>query len=270
MDSQRFDSIARLLAARRTRRDALRAGGAGLAAGALAAVQPHRSRAQSATPEATETLDLLFVQTFASGALTPDGADGYTLTLTGEQGPTIYFADRPDRLWGTMTTERFFTGPVSPFDPANPPNAALLTSSDQGHGITVISLADPAFDPATRTATYHVQIIPAGDDENLSALAAGPALDPPAETFAGATLFIDNAQGIFDCPASHAVECHANQELIGTLDVPYCGTGSGTWCEPCVLKNDPSGSQGAAECNAAFAACNGQCTMYPAQCLWPC
>lgn len=273
MDSQRFDAISKLLAVRRSRRDALRAGGAGLAVGALAAASLRDARAQGATPEPVTAIDLLFVQSFRNGTLTPTSeADStYTLTLTEEQGPTIYFADRPERLWGTMTTERFFTGPVTPFDPADPPNAALMTAADSGHDVTIVTLTAPQFNPATRTATYQVQLVDGEDGENLASLAAGRRGGEPTTTFNQATLFIDNAQGLFDCPDSKAVTClDAGQSVVGTIDVSYCGTGSGTWCEPCVFKTDPSGALAAQHCNDAFTACKGQCTMADDTCLWPC
>ncbi len=140
MDATHFDRIAKVFADRRlSRRQALTQGGAGLAAGALAAAGlAHSARAQDATPAATATADgdktmFLFLQAFQSGSIAPKdgGSEGrYTLTLEQGLGQTIYFSDRPERLVGASPTPQFLAG--LGFPPDNPPNAALVVATTRG------------------------------------------------------------------------------------------------------------------------------------------
>src|SRR5215203_5145945 len=96
MDINRFDIVAKLLARRRlSRRQALARGGAGFAAGALAAGLAGVS-AQEATPDvvpdAKRGPTMLFLQSFQSGTIVPKSdEDGrYTVMLEAGLGQTIY------------------------------------------------------------------------------------------------------------------------------------------------------------------------------------
>jgi len=67
-------------------------------------------------------LELMFVQTAAGMTF-----DGTTLTLTGLPAATVFFSDRPERLVGHLSNERFaalWNFNVEGFK-ADPPNAAL-------------------------------------------------------------------------------------------------------------------------------------------------
>jgi len=70
----------------------------------------------------SETPSLLFVQSAASGQF-----DGKTLTLTGVPA-TIYFSDRPYRVYGQIANAKFaklFAEKLPKSFEADPPNAAL-------------------------------------------------------------------------------------------------------------------------------------------------
>ncbi len=130
-----FDRVSRFFAERRlSRRQALAAGGAGIAT----AVGLGAAGTQEATPVAKpvpETSDsggqYLFVQSYASGAITPaDDPDRYTVTLEGGVGQTVYFANRPSRDVGAGPTEQFLDG--LGFREENPPNAALVLEVEPG------------------------------------------------------------------------------------------------------------------------------------------
>ncbi len=170
MDPTRFDRLARALAGRRSRRAALAAGGAGFAARALGG----RTRAQEASPAAGGggggggggEEELLFVQTFASGtwAAKAGEAGAYELVLAGAAGPTVYFANRPDREAGALPTEQLpgFLG----FDPADPPNAAVVVPVAEGEeAVLVVELLDPRLDAAAGTLAYDARPLAAGGYE---------------------------------------------------------------------------------------------------------
>src|SRR4051812_33176550 len=134
MDSTRFDRFARSFSRRLTRRETLVAGTAalttfGLATGALAA--------QEATPEPSpDAMELgpsfLFVQLAERGSWRPkpDEPGVYLLTLFGASNQTIYFSDRPERIVGTVPTDRFL-GALG-FTPNEPPNAAAVVQTPEG------------------------------------------------------------------------------------------------------------------------------------------
>jgi hypothetical protein len=74
------------------------------------------------TEERLEDIEALFVQTAASTT-----GDGDRLVLRGLSPSTLYFADRPQREVGHMTTSRFveYWGEGENSFETNPPNAVL-------------------------------------------------------------------------------------------------------------------------------------------------
>jgi hypothetical protein len=189
MDTRQFDRIARFLAERRlSRRRAVATGGTGLVAGAAltAGLAPAASASRQATPVAAEDIELLYLQSFASGALTPaDGGTGaYTLTLDDGLGETVYFSDRPNRVVGAMPTADF----VAAFEAAadDPPNAALVA----GDMTLVMELTSTSFDQAAGTLTYQATVL--GEDE-AGAAYVSPLSEPPTVEMAleSCHLFID-------------------------------------------------------------------------------
>src|SRR5262249_51442545 len=151
MDATRFDTIARLLAGRLSRRRAVRQGGAGLAAAALAAGRSAVANAEDAAPpDAEHVPTMLFVQSFPAGSVAAtDGAAGrYALTLEQGLGETVYFSDRPELVVGSTPTPSFLATLGFPED--NPPNAALIAETAPGQTeIAVLRLYRPAYDLPT-------------------------------------------------------------------------------------------------------------------------
>jgi hypothetical protein len=246
MDAHRFDRISRLFAERRlSRRDAVRTGTAGIAAGALVAVgRSTRAMAQEATPEmapmrpvsppeqgpVTKT-EYLFVQSFRQGSIaakTDEGPGEHTITLEQGLGQTIYFSDRPERVVGATPTLDFLRHLGFPDE--NPPNAALLIETGDGaQEIAVVELFNPHYDPETATATYDVRVLEQW--EGGITFAEQPAdLAEITPTFGATHLFID------DC-ASRAISCASSDgEIWLTFDAgmyefcSYWGIG----CFPCI------------------------------------
>lgn len=267
MDVARLDRITRSLTARLSRRTALRTSGLGLAAG-LAGASPLRASAQDAiaTPSTAEVLTndaFLFVQsatsgTFAAnpGAGTPTadgtpvagGGAAYLLTLSGHTGSTVFFSDRPERIFGAAPTQRFLDG--LGFGIANPPNAALVTNDEDGNeDILVAELVDPTYDASAGTVTYGVNLL--GDYEGGLGFAASRQRDQDlAPSFGNASLFID------DCPDADPLDCLLDCAVVGDLgDRGNCWSWSDFRCEPC-----SGGWDGTAqECNQQIAACDGSC-----------
>jgi hypothetical protein len=125
------DPLTRPLATTRRRALAALSGGIGLAA-AL--------RAQAAA-----TADFLFVQTAAQMAY---DAPARRLTLVRVSPVTLFFADRPDRIAGTMRTDRFvpFWGEGKDSFLSDPPNADLSILEGDALRQVVVVLRDPARD----------------------------------------------------------------------------------------------------------------------------
>lgn len=278
MDTNRFDTIAKLFAGRRSRRRALVEAGGGLAVAALATVGPGRTatataQAQEATPAAGagHKIAFLFLQAFRGGRVAPkEGAEGrYILTLEEGLGQTIYFSDRPDRVVGASPTPQFLDG--LGFPAGNPPNAALVVETAAGNTeIAVIELFSPAYDEATHTATYEVAVLAEWERTGDGTMAETAAdLTSLGTDFGAAHLFID------DCDDANIVCCNRND--LNCAGDCYCSnpvyqTGSSGFCYnfpacvPCEphYHNEPyngaSWDHWTATCNSEFPdACNGNC-----------
>jgi hypothetical protein len=254
VDASRFDTVAKLFAARRSRRQAMLAGGTGLAAGALAATGLHRhATAQEATPiasqdatpsaGATPTADVigeertsqtLFLQAFQSGSIAPKtDADGhYVLTLEHGLGQTVFFTDRPERVVGVTPTAEFLANVG--FSDTDPPNAAIVVEKEDGNTeIAVIELIDPKYDQATHTATYEVAVLKEWERELGVGFETAPAdLSAFGEVFGATHLFID------DC-ADGTVTCNAPDAEGGTVTINagFCYVNG--CCQPCTDGSDP-------------------------------
>jgi hypothetical protein len=237
MNPTRFDSIAKLFAARRlSRRQALAQ--AGIAAGAVAAVRvASHTDAQDATPAAPaadgeQGPTMLFVQAFRSGGVTPvEGADDrYTLTLEQGLGYTVYFSDRPERIVGAHPTPMFLDGLGFPDD--NPPNAALVVETEAGQTeIAVVELFSPVYDEATHTATYEVEVLGEWERsaDNMSFVESDADLAQVLPEFGAAHLFID------DCVTGRVWCARASDGLdVGTVyEGGHCYAWRSATCLPC-------------------------------------
>jgi hypothetical protein len=238
METNRFDTIARLFAERKlSRRAALAKGSAGLAGGALAAAGLDRAAAQDATPvppSPAEKVEFLFVQSFQRGSIAPKaGAEGrYTVTLEQGLGQTVYFSDRPDRVVGATPTDQFLRG--IGFAADNPPNAALVVETAPGEtDVAVVELFDPVFDPAGPGVTYDVAVLANWRASLELGFAEAPAdLAALAPSFGPAHLFID------DCPDTDInCECIRDEKPFRRGVLPLVSNVGMCWnyslCQPC-------------------------------------
>ncbi len=97
------------------------------------------------TEKQLEDMEALFVQTAAGMS-----SDGGTITLQGLSPSTLYFADRPQREVGHMSTRQFVTnwGEGENSFAENPPNA-VLSFAEPGDRLpedTVVVIQDPHLD----------------------------------------------------------------------------------------------------------------------------
>jgi hypothetical protein len=273
VEPRRFDAITRVLGERRSRREALKTTAAGLGAAVVAGAINRTAGAQDATPSADATIDdtsFLFVQTAASGTFRPNpnsgtpvadegtsapggGAD-YLLILEQHGGETIYFSDRPERIFGEAATPQFLEG--LGFTPANPPNAALVARTGDSEDVLVIELIDPHFDEAAGTLTYGANVLTDYTGDGLAHAASLQRDLTFAEEFANASLFID------DCP--DITNCYLGPVSMGP--VPYspintCWQWSSLSCKPC---DGRAIERISASCNATYSNCNNLCTVFVA------
>lgn len=123
---------------------------------------------------------LLFVVNAAEGAITKN-----TLTLRNVSDAVVYFSDRPERIAGHVTLERFFhywNNSPDNFD-QDPPNAVLsIVGHGQGYDNVVVVLKKAALDGTT--LTFDIDIL------------SGVVSESGALHFKAAPLFID---GGFPC-----------------------------------------------------------------------
>jgi hypothetical protein len=98
------------------------------------------------------------------------------LTLQGHTGDTVYFSDRPKRIFGEAPTHQFLDS--LGFSPVNPPNAAILTTNLDGTGdVLVEELTSPRFDASTGDLSYGASVLERYTGEGL-AYAASQRQDP--------------------------------------------------------------------------------------------
>lgn len=167
-----------------------------LVVGGLTATQARRVAGQPGTPQPTapaESVDALFVQSFAASSLDPDPADAtrWLLTLSSGSGHALYFSDRPNRIAGTIPTDRFVAA-LAKETADDPANAALVAQTETGTEVThVVELLTLNYDAATGTATYSVRFL--ADPAALQIEFEEPPLQTLSEavTYGQSELFID-------------------------------------------------------------------------------
>ncbi|MDQ3657324.1 MAG: hypothetical protein M3457_19895, partial [Chloroflexota bacterium] len=273
MTTHRFDAFTKAFSARLSRRAALKTTGLGLAAG-LAGSSARRATAQEATPDPlTDDATFLFVQTATSGSFTANpgagtpvagatpvagGGAGYLLTLEGHGGGTVYFSDRPERIFGESPTRQFLDG--LGFPPGNPPNAALVTQVEDGtEDVIVLELLNPTYDEASGTITYGATILDEYTGEGLIHIAARQQDAILPETFGRASLFID------DCVTPDLIYCVSpdTNVIVGNVDYQnMCWSQRDSACVPC-----GGGFHGVAEeCNNRFPECDDACIACTQSC----
>lgn len=256
MEMDRFDSIARLLASKSTRRRAMIASLAGTALTGIGTVSNAVAQG-SPVPDSNgdeEFPEFLYVQTFGGGAWAPKvGEDGaFTLTLSGVAAQTVYFSDRPERQVGMYETQRFLDG--LGFTPANPPNAAVVAAGENGvTQVIVLELHNPTYDATSMALTYDVRVL---DDYSEVGMAFQPEVTQTSqldESFSSGSVFID---GCTNGSATCYQIINGNQQDVGGIeDVGCCGGAQNRICGLC---NDDGTSQYYGElCNRNYP---DQCT----------
>jgi hypothetical protein len=109
------------------------------------------------TEEQLEDIEALFVQT--AGRLTAEG--GKAITLQGLSPSTIYFADRPKREVGHMSTQRFVElwGEGDNSFELDPPNAVLSFTEpeDRTPEEVVVTIRNPRL--AGDSLSYQVDVL---------------------------------------------------------------------------------------------------------------
>ena len=149
--------------------------------------------ASDATPAADAPRDYLFVQSFGASTITPSADDpaSLTLTLTDGTGQTLYFSDRPNRVAGSVRTDRFIEvfRQETEDDPAN---AALVAQTAGGDEVIhVVELLEMEVDPASGTVRYTVRLLENPTEIDLR-LPGDPVQSITSETRYGpSNLFID-------------------------------------------------------------------------------
>ncbi len=144
------------------------------------------------------TLQYLFVQTADSGTLvqSPDDPDIYILTLKGVKPTTTYFADRPYRLAGYITTADFTDSWNDTSDDGflkDPPNAALqIDDAAASADVLIVELVDVLYEKGSDTVKYRTKIVNLTKDSiEIFHARKDPAVNFPA-SFGTASLFIDS------------------------------------------------------------------------------
>ncbi|HEY8446439.1 MAG TPA: hypothetical protein VIL01_04965 [Thermomicrobiales bacterium] len=227
MENTTFDRIAKLFAARRNRQAAI-AGGMGLAAG-ITSSAASRTTAQEATPaagsgavdphpsaDAPKKVTYLFAQPFAGGSWAPKPGEAglFTLTLTGAAAQTVYYSDRPERIFGLTPTQQFLDG--LGFTPDTPPSAALVASTEGGQDVLIIELFNPNYDETTGTLIYDAKILADYEGESLKVAAQLQDDFTFPETFGAGGLFID------DCMAVCGRCIIPGERNVGYIQIPTC------------------------------------------------
>jgi hypothetical protein len=272
MNISRFDSLSRSFSARLSRRAAIQA--SGVAAG-FATASPFRAAAQDipATPDPlTNDATFLFVQSATSGTFAANPAAGtpsaggtptagggadYLLTLSGHTGNTIFFSDRPERIFGEAPTERFLDG--LGFAATNPPNAALVTNDENGNeDVLVVELFDPSYDADAGTVTYGVNLL-SDYEGGLDFVASRQRGEDLAPEFGAVSLFIDDCSdvsGCLDYPANAKDSVYVGPLPDGTPS-GQCWSWSSFSCNPCSGWSQQDYDNA---CNNAYPdQCNGLC-----------
>lgn len=119
----------------------------------------------------------LFVQDAAGATATRIRGHRWSVTLTGVDPTTLWFADRPERMSGRQTTASFVRQWVEFGFADVPPNAVIQHSGSEG---VAVELRHPRYDRKKRTLTY-TAIVDPGSGKRL------------ARSMTDVSVFIDDA-----------------------------------------------------------------------------
>ena len=137
-------------------------------------------------------VSLLYVQTAGSGTFEPvaGSSSKFRLVLNDVAPAVVYFSDRPNRLAGQVSMQRFlkqigFGGKLDP-------NAAIdIGGADPNSDLIVAALDKPAYDPKARTLSYEITVLDKAR-EGLATFSKRMDKRLPAQ-FGAVAIFIDDA-----------------------------------------------------------------------------
>ena len=237
-----------------------------IAGAGMAALGMTRSiAAQDATPEPEDGPAFLFVQLADSGSWRPkpDVEDIYELTLHGVGSQSLYFSDRPDRIVGTVPTDRFLES--LGFTPVNPPNAAAVVRTPEGErDVLVIELFNPVYTrefdaDGGASLRYDARVLDAYNEDGLTSwYEEQDDAELPGE-FSDISLFIDDCPDLTTCFALDPAKHGSGQYAIGPLPVGplgQCWSIEAFACLPCT---GATIDFYAGLCDRDYPECNGSC-----------
>jgi hypothetical protein len=175
--------------------------------------------ASTTPPPEASRVSLLYVQTASSGSFEPlPGTNKYRLVLSDVSPRVIYFADRPNRIAGQVSTAEFldkigFGGPLDP-------NAAVeIAEGTPDSDLVIAALSKPAYDAQSRTLSYEVTVL---ETPRKGLAVYSDRMDrrlPPH--FGAVALFIDDEPCPIAC--SRSFQCCPGQQCRGHAGASICG-----------------------------------------------
>lgn len=202
------------------------------------------ARAADDPSRATGQASFMFVQTAHRGVVKPVGdpaAGRYVLELHGVTPDTVYFSDRPERIAGSASTEKFLAG--FSFGAQDPPNAALTFVGPGGkQEVAVVELTAPRYDAKAQTLTYEVRMLGNYGGRNLAHWASKAGAEGLPAGLQDVNLFIDDCPdetvmcyGSFQCSGGGEDEecCRVSCGSPSSQPVGYCWQWLSLSCEPC-------------------------------------
>jgi hypothetical protein len=127
-------------------------------AGAALAEDAPEGIVSEATLENEDSRSNIFLQEGASGTFIQDESGNYTLTISNVIPYTIYFSDRPGKDSGFVPLDKFIAG--FNWDPANPPNAAIIIrEGDEEEDAVIAQLTSPYYDETNQTLVYSCKVL---------------------------------------------------------------------------------------------------------------
>jgi hypothetical protein len=134
------------------------------------------------------------VQTADAGSFSPipGTTDSFRLLLQPAGNHFTYFTDRPEREAGLVPAATLLE--QWPFNPENPPNAALaLQTAPDALAVVVLELLNPPNVATDGSISYTVRVISSNAAPGFDTLTESLTADRLPPTFAAASLFIDGA-----------------------------------------------------------------------------
>jgi hypothetical protein len=175
--------------------------------------------ASTTPPPQASRVSLLYVQTASSGSFEPlPGTNKYRLVLSDVSPRVIYFADRPNRIAGQVSTTEFldkigFGGPLDP-------NAAIeIAEGTPDSDLVIAALSKPAYDAQSRTLSYEVAVLET-PRKGLAVYSDRMDRRLPAQ-FGAVALFIDDEPCPIAC--SQSFQCCPGQKCHGHAGASICG-----------------------------------------------